>query len=350
MLGLMIRANLLVCLVLLFSACAQGGSGRTDSGPPPADVPEVDTGNPCVPACEGGETCVSGDCMPMSVCGPDGTCDVGQSCCPSGCSALPTDPTNCGTCGRDCGDTGDACVSGQCRCRGASGCIDGNACCEDGCSNLMESADNCGTCGMVCGDGQVCEAGDCVTPPCDPACTNDEVCDADASPVAVCMCGGGPGCATGQSCCGVSCIDTQLDRNNCGECGMVCNGAEVCLDGGCTTDVPCDPTCAVGETCTAGVCQCGAGASCGPGSSCCDDSCSTTQTDSLNCGRCGNNCDGDTCCAGACVNTANNEDNCGACGRSCGDSADRCISSACRCGSGPVCPFFPCTPFGCFEG
>ena len=326
----------MVCFAAYFSACAQGGPGRVgaDSGSPAPDVPAVDTGNPCEPACEGGETCVAGTCMPMSMCGPDGTCPLGQSCCPSGCSSLPTDVLNCGGCGRDCGTTGDACVSGQCRCHGASGCTAGDACCEDGCANLLESANNCGACGRVCGDGQVCELGECVTPPCDPACTNDEVCNADTS---ACMCGSGPGCVDGRSCCGASCIDTQSDRNNCGGCGTMCTGAQVCLDGRCTTDIPCEPTCAAGETCSAGTCQCGAGPGCGPGSACCGGACAATQTDSLNCGRCGNSCGTGSCCSGACASTANDTNNCGACGRSCGDDADTCTGGSCRCGSGPAC-------------
>ena len=46
------------------------------------------------PGCGMGEVCVNGQCV--------SPCLPGQTNCPSGCSDLPTDPANCGMCGKAC--------------------------------------------------------------------------------------------------------------------------------------------------------------------------------------------------------------------------------------------------------
>jgi DNA-binding beta-propeller fold protein YncE len=50
---------------------------------------------------------------------------------------------------------------------------------------------------------------------------------------------------------------------------------------------------------------CGGGAACRGGQACCGGACKNVQTDTTNCGRCGNVCAaGKRCCAGACVSPA----------------------------------------------
>src|SRR5204862_3971323 len=72
-------------------------------------------------------------------------------------------------------------------------------CCGDHCVDLTRSLSNCGACGKACGDGQVCAAGQCIEgdvlgPQCDPKCAKDEVCLAGADKNACCkyalLCGG----------------------------------------------------------------------------------------------------------------------------------------------------------------
>ena len=93
-------------------------------------------------------------------------------------------------------------------------------------------------------------------------------------------------CPTGQTKCGTVCVNLLTDSLNCGTCGTICpsvaNGATVCSQGLC-------------------------GFSCSTGWANCDNNrangCETNvNTDSRNCGRCGNVCPtGATCSGGTCV-------------------------------------------------
>ncbi|PSM30957.1 Stigma-specific protein, Stig1, partial [Haliangium sp. UPWRP_2] len=40
-------------------------------------------------------------------------------------------------------------------------------------------------------------------------------------------------CPTGQTNCSGTCVNLQDDKNNCGGCGMVCNGTKNCSGGVC---------------------------------------------------------------------------------------------------------------------
>ena len=74
---------------------------------------------------------------------------------------------------------------------------------------------------------------------------------------------GGSVCAEdcqGFPCCGTSCVNKQNDINNCGDCGVVCEGANPYCDLGNCGQAPCDPltdcmeatTCCGAECCSAG--------------------------------------------------------------------------------------------------
>jgi hypothetical protein len=45
-------------------------------------------------------------------------------------------------------------------------------------------------------------------------------------------------CPTGRECCGVACTDLQFDRGNCGACGNICTGGDICCNGDCVAPHP----------------------------------------------------------------------------------------------------------------
>jgi hypothetical protein len=153
-------------------------------------------------------------CKPASVDGgvPDGGADP------------QTDPNNCGACGTRCQTAHGtpSCVAGVCK---TGSCDDHFGDCDDdpanGCeTDLRTTAGHCGTCATVCANPHGttgCQNGVCL-----PSCDNGYD-DCDGNPV--------NGCET----------RTSTDSNNCGSCGTVCSnqhGTNLCLGGVCT------PTCA----------------------------------------------------------------------------------------------------------
>lgn len=134
----------------------------------------------------------------------------------------------------------------------------------------------------------------------------------------------GPTCTGSKTICGDSCVDLELDRENCGACGKSCGPSEVCSQGSCAL------------TCGGGTTKCGA-------------SCVDTKTDEKNCGACGTVCGaGQTCsagadggagacvcgagftnCGGVCVDTKADDTNCGACGVVCGTGKE-CAAGTCE--------------------
>jgi hypothetical protein len=203
----------------------------------------------------------------------------------------------------------------------------------------------------------------------------------------------GTTCPQGTATCSGICVETDVDPNNCGGCGDVCDTGETCSSGQCelvcsggTTDcggdcvdtnidpancggcgdVPNagDNICTVGEVCTAGVCA----LHCTNGTTDCDGSCVDTQTDEANCGGCGDDpnvgdnvcvgaeecvagvCEmtctaGETGCGGVCVNTLHDENNCGGCGDvpNAGDhictGPNICVAGVCAPNDPPVATF-----------
>ncbi len=136
-------------------------------------------------------------------------------------------------------------------------------------------------------------------------------------------------CAGGQTFCGTSCVDTNVDNTNCGTCGTSC------------------PT---GQSCQVGVCR----ASCAAGQTLCGTTCVTLDSDPANCGTCGTACpSGQMCSAGrcaltcasprvvctdsagamGCVDTLTDASNCGVCGSAC-TAGQSCVAGTCRL----VCP------------
>ena len=82
-------------------------------------------------------------------------------------------------------------------------------------------------------------------------------------------------CATGQSLCGASCVDTKTNTAHCGACDKACERGNYCVAGACTPDCPKSQT--------------------GCGDRCVSDN------DRANCGTCGTACkDGEVCVTGKC--------------------------------------------------
>lgn len=143
---------------------------------------------------------------------------------------------------------GQTCINGLCTCAGesCSGCCDGVTCLAG------TSDDNCGTNGAECtscATGQTCQGGVCV-------------CNASSC----------AGCCDGNTCRGGG------SSNACGQGGVACD------------------ECGENEACTEGQCACPL-----PFTVCGND-CVNLDTNSNNCGECGNTCiDGATCESGQCV-------------------------------------------------
>ena len=377
----------------------------------------------CGVVCEAGGICVSGICQPPSTCQDqvdNSPClfAPGQpgACCSGSCIDIETDDSNCGACNLYCAP-GTTCAwtaegTGQCElagapqgcslsypCPAAEGCnpagdcvpnsctglsggtacylaatLGANSyCCGGTCVDVASDSTNCDYCGVACPSGSTCASGQCVSPgtstvvPCGPSagcpagteCVNQTCLPRSCSGLST-----GDGCAYGVGypgeCCSGTCASTDQDPNNCGACGVVCDGG-IC-QGTCTTNSPqsCDPACGPGETCVLGECSgpvCGsrdfcttqdgqAGFCCGggPGGTCLDAD--DFSSDPQNCGFCGLSCDGGAChngtcqgsicnyanqgaycggasdansicCETACVNSAVDNDNCGGCGFVC---------------------------------
>ena len=136
-----------------------------------------------------------------------------------------------------------------------------------------------------------------------------------------------PACPSGAACidrrcvpcdpiliaCGNACVDPLTDRNNCGDCGVVCAANEVCGLGVC--GLPCNDNFDCPDdldyVCTLGIC---AGGGCNiapleclfdqPQQDCCKSAdavfCVDFATDPRHCGRCYNDCGDARCRKGVC--------------------------------------------------
>jgi len=196
------------------------------------------------------------------------------------------DTNNCGSCGNKCGPN-QICTNGNCVCAsGFTYCKE-----SDSCVDLTSDDNNCKTCGNQCNTSAGMR---CVT-------TQKQVDtkkDADGT-------GGGSIIITTTRCeCPNGSTNIQMDRNNCGACGVKCRSDQVCTGGNCV--------CPTGKTECNGVCV-------------------DIQTDNNNCGTCGTKCDpitqtciGGKCvckdatktnCDGTCVDIQTDPNNCGSCGK-----------------------------------
>lgn len=159
--------------------------------------------------CNGGH-CAIGTCSPGYA-----NCDGSAA---NGCETdVDTDPNNCSACDTPCvlAHAIPECTGGNCAilsCNGPYRDCDGNP--ANGCEvNRNTDPDNCGSCGNVCSLPNAttdCEGGTCTLTGCE---TGYLDCDGDPA----------NGCET----------DIETDPGNCGNCGHVCFGNDMCLNGFC---------------------------------------------------------------------------------------------------------------------
>jgi endo-1,4-beta-D-glucanase Y len=165
------------------------------------------------------------------------SCSSSQLTCGDTCVNAQTDPQNCGSCGKTCGN-GSTCTAGSCVC--ASGYVS----CGGSC--VASSTDHCGSSCTVCPSGDVCNSDGT----CSSSCTSgtkcsDNTCSSSTNPMDCGSCG--TACPSGESCvsgncscgsstqmyCGGTCVDITSTAN-CGSCGNKCGTGQTCSGGNCT--------------------------------------------------------------------------------------------------------------------
>jgi hypothetical protein len=336
----------------------------------------------CGHACGAGELCVQwgsqaagliqtpGQCAPASPCDAahnDFTCqtDAGLgTCCLGQCISSFSYPY-CGVCGQSCADAGgwsgdcwsgaecptgtacDAMRGWYCSPLSCQGLEDGLACVQDGgsvplqccagsCMDLNFDSNNCGICGLQCPSDTVCQAAQCFPPVNCAEGSNGESCWLS------------PALGEG-TCCEGRCVNTVNDQSNCGGCGFVCSGQDVCTNWTCShrsgeLSTPIEQ-CGPGSTgnyctsdagaysfCSQGQCmpgfptsgatgQCDAGIGCALGSVCIYGACIATacppDSNGASCPFGPSEYLTGVCCSATCVNLLESADNCGGCGIKC---------------------------------
>jgi hypothetical protein len=140
-------------------------------------------------------------------CSKEQLCSSDLTLCDGACTALSTDPANCGACGAVCGD-GKSCSDGQCFCPWPDTC-------GDACADLASDPAHCGACDVACAGSLLCS-------------TND---------AGMTSCVAGACAGSEQTACGRACVNLQTHRANCGACGRACGSNERCEAGRCIADL-----------------------------------------------------------------------------------------------------------------
>jgi hypothetical protein len=217
--------------------------------------------------------CGDGECLILECEDDHRDCDGEPD---NGCEVEPTDPRNCGSCGKVCrlDHAIEACDDGECV---AIGCDDGFADCDEdqkSCELSTRTLTDCGECGQACSDlpnaTPTCGYGECEVAACvglfgncngehDDGCEEkldslDHCSDCD-TPCEKASCSGGVCtavlCASPDADCDrdeVDCeIDTSTDVDHCGGCDMPCaftsgspHATLTCVDSACGTDCATD--------------------------------------------------------------------------------------------------------------
>ncbi len=91
---------------------------------------------------------------------PDGGCNAPNLVCSGVCTAVDSDPANCGACGSACIGGDAICLAGKCACSGPME----DYCDGTGCMDVSSDFNNCGACGNACdpNNDQSCTNGVCI--------------------------------------------------------------------------------------------------------------------------------------------------------------------------------------------
>ena len=108
--------------------------------------------NQCLAACR---ACNGNTSRLCGSCGAYACCPTSAACCNGTCTAVNSDPHNCGACGNVCPASAPTCNQGTCSTGGPT--------CPPGTDYMFDGL-NCGACGHVCDPIEVCSFGSCEPP------------------------------------------------------------------------------------------------------------------------------------------------------------------------------------------
>jgi hypothetical protein len=168
--------------------------------------------------------------------------------------------------------------------------------CNGGCISTASDNNNCGSCGNVCHGGASCANGVCRCPAGQHLCADGSCHECCTFEHCVSIIGPGEGAI----CCDGTCQASRFNPNNCGGCGIVCAGDQVCADGDCKC--PTGQASGPDGTCTCGGSDCSATEPCCNGYYCNFGVCLACETTG---GSCENSGDPGrpqnvACCSGMC--------------------------------------------------
>ena len=144
----------LFSLLGLLTGCGDAGTSRID-GPGPSSNNQNQ--KPASPLADASTDQGNGYRDPAV---SDGGCLAPNVACTGVCTALESDPTNCGACGNACIGTDSVCNAGLCACAGPLQ----DYCTGVGCMDVSTDFNNCGACGNACDpvNDQACSGGVCI--------------------------------------------------------------------------------------------------------------------------------------------------------------------------------------------